>query len=79
MGVLLVSDDERLKEEEAYRIQEVRFAEGDTTTTELLQAESEQAQARLAALAARHSYFVQLAVLADATGVRPDVLFAKVR
>lgn len=65
--------------EEAYRIEAVRYAEGDTTTTDLLQAETEQAQARLAVAAARHAYYVQLAALAEATGQRPDAVFTQVR
>jgi outer membrane protein len=65
--------------EEAYRIQEARFAEGDATTTDLLSAEAELAQARVAASVARASYFAELASLAQATGQRPDTLFSQVR
>lgn len=65
--------------DEAFRIQSVRFGEGDTTTTDLLQAETERAQAHVAVAAARHAYFVQLALLAQATGQRPDALIQQVR
>jgi outer membrane protein TolC len=60
--------------EEAFRIQEVRFREGATTTTELLSAETELAQARIGYATARHAYFLQLAALAQATGQLPDAL-----
>ena len=60
--------------EEAFRIQEVRFREGATTTTELLSAETELAEARIGYATARHSYFLQLAALARATGQLPDTL-----
>ncbi len=60
--------------EEAFRIQEVRFREGATTTTELLQSETELAQARIGQATARHSYFLQLAALAQAIGQLPSAL-----
>jgi outer membrane protein TolC len=60
--------------EEAFRIQEVRFAEGATTTTELLSAETEVAEARIGYATARHAYYLQLAALAQATGQLPDAL-----
>ena len=53
---------------------EVRFREGATTTTELLSAETELAQARIGYATARHAYFLQLAALAQATGQLPDAL-----
>ena len=59
---------------EAFRIQEARFGEGATTTTELLAAETEVAQARVGYAGARHAYFIQLAGLAQATGQLPDSL-----
>jgi outer membrane protein len=60
--------------EEAFRIQEARFQEGATTTTELLQAETEVVEARIGFATARHAYFLQLAALARATGQLPDAL-----
>lgn len=60
--------------EEAFRIQEVRFREGATTTTELLSSETELAEARIGYATARHAYFLQLAALAQATGQLPDAL-----
>jgi outer membrane protein TolC len=60
--------------EEAFRIQEVRFREGATTTTELLSAETELAEARIGFATARHNYYLQLTALAQATGQLPDAL-----
>src|SRR5690606_18830301 len=50
--------------EEAFRIQEARFAEGATTTPELLAAETEVTEARTAFATARVAYHAQLATLA---------------
>ena len=63
--------------EEAFRIQEVRFREGATTTTELLSAETELAEARIGYATSRQAYFLQLAALARATGQLPDTLLPK--
>ena len=60
--------------EEAFRIQEVRFGEGATTTTELLQSETEVAEARIGYATARHAYFLRLSALAQATGQLPEAL-----
>jgi outer membrane protein len=60
--------------EEAFRIQVARFHEGATTTTELLQAETEVAEARIGYATARHAYFLALASLARAVGQLPDAL-----
>jgi outer membrane protein len=63
--------------EEAFRIQEVRFREGATTTTELLSAETELAAARIGYATARHAYYLQLSALAQATGQLPDALLPR--
>jgi outer membrane protein TolC len=63
--------------EEAFRIQEARFQEGATTTTELLQAETEVVEARIGYANARHGYFLQLAALARATGQLPAALLPR--
>ena len=60
--------------EEAFRIQEARYQEGATTTTELLSAETEVTQARIGHASARYAYFIQLAALAQATGQLPDAM-----
>jgi len=60
--------------EEAYRIQSVRYAEGATTTTDLLTAEAEVASARLGFSRARYTYFAALVGLAHAAGLGPKEL-----
>jgi outer membrane protein TolC len=60
--------------EEAFRIQKVRFDEGAANTTDLLDAETEVAQARLADASARYSYFLSLSTLARKTGELPTAL-----
>ena len=60
--------------EEAFRIQQARFDEGATTTTELLAAETEVTQARVGFASARDGYFIQLVRLAQATGQLPATL-----
>ena len=65
--------------EEAFRIQEARFQEGATTTTELLAAETEVTEARFGHANARHAYFLELAALARATGQLPAALLPRKR
>jgi outer membrane protein TolC len=65
--------------EEAFRIQEVRFAEGATTTTDLLAANLEVTQARTGFASARFAYYTRLAQLAQATGQLPDALLSAPR
>jgi outer membrane protein len=62
--------------EEAYRIQNDRFNEGVATTTDVLDAESEVAQARLGYASARYAYFRALAALARVTGQKPSALLS---
>lgn len=54
--------------EEAYRIQNARFEQGAATTTDLLEAETEVARARLGAIVARYDYLVSLVSLARGVG-----------
>lgn len=58
--------------EEAYRIQSVRFKEGSATTTDLLEAETDVARARVAVALARYDYLISLVALAHAAGELPD-------
>jgi outer membrane protein TolC len=60
--------------EEAFRIQSVRFEEGATTTTELLEAETDVTRARLGLNQARYAYFISLTRLARAAGLTPSEL-----
>lgn len=57
--------------EEAFRIQNARYAEGAATTTDLLQAEIEVTQARLRYTTARFGYLSALASAAHALGRMP--------
>lgn len=58
--------------EEAYRIQNARFEQGAATTTDLLDAETEVARARLGVIIARYDYLVALVALARAIGESPS-------
>jgi outer membrane protein TolC len=58
--------------EEAYRLQQVRFDAGASTTTDVLDAETDVARARLAATVARYEYFVTMVALARAIGDLPQ-------
>jgi outer membrane protein TolC len=57
--------------EEAYRLQQVRFEAGASTATDVLDAETEVARARLAAAVARYDYFIAMVALARAIGDLP--------
>lgn len=59
--------------EEAYRLQQVRFASAAATTTDVLDAEAEVARARLQAALARDDYFLALLALERATGRPPSL------
>jgi outer membrane protein len=59
--------------EEAYRIQTVRFREGNATTTDLLEAEAEVARARGGVALTRYEYLISQVALARATGELPDL------
>ncbi|HET6613175.1 MAG TPA: TolC family protein, partial [Kofleriaceae bacterium] len=65
--------------EEAYRIQQARYAEGATTTTDLLSAETDVSRARIGYATARYSYMLELAKLARATGQLPSALLPVTR
>lgn len=60
---------------EAFRIQKDRYEEGAATTTDLLDAEAELANAKLAHATARYAYFGSLVELARVTGQLPSALF----
>jgi len=57
--------------EEAYRLQKVRFDAGASTASDVLDAETDVARARLAAGNARYDYFLALVALARAVGDLP--------
>ncbi len=58
--------------EEAYRLQKVRFDAGAATTTDVLDAETDVARARLAALVARYDYYRRMVALARSIGDLPS-------
>lgn len=58
--------------EEAYRLQKVRFDAGAATTTDVLDAETDVARARLAALVARYDYYLAMVSLARSIGDLPS-------
>ncbi len=57
--------------EEAYRIQSVRFQNGNATTLDVLDAEADVARARLAVSTYRYEYAIALVQLAHAIGESP--------
>jgi outer membrane protein len=59
--------------EEAYRLQKVKFESGVATTTDVLDAESDVARARLQSALARYDYYLALIGLARSVGDVPNV------
>jgi len=62
--------------EEAYRLQSVKFENGAATTTDVLDAETEVARARLRSALARYDYYLALVALARSVGDVPNVAAA---
>lgn len=58
--------------DEALRLQKVRFDAGAATTTDVLDAETEAARARLQFAIARYDYYLELVALARAVGDLPS-------
>jgi outer membrane protein len=59
--------------EEAYRLQHVKFENGAATTTDVLDAETDVARARLRSALARYDYYLGLVALARSVGDVPNV------
>ena len=59
--------------EEAYRLQKVKYENGVATTTDVLDAESDVARARLQSALARYDYYLALIGLARSVGDIPSV------
>jgi len=57
--------------EEAYRIRGIALGQGDATTTDVLDAETEVARARTQAVLARYDYYLAVVALARAVGATP--------
>jgi outer membrane protein TolC len=68
---LAAADTQLQTAEEAYRLQQVRFDAGAATTTDVLDAETDLARARLAAASARYDYLLARIELARAMGDLP--------
>lgn len=70
---LEVAEKGLIAAEEAHRLQNVRFAGGAGTTTEVIDAESEVSRARSQATIARYQYLVSWMALVRAVGELPDM------
>ncbi len=69
---LALADTQVKTAEEAYRLQKVRFDAGASTTTDVLDAETDVARGRLQFAVARYDYYVALVALARAMGDIPS-------
>jgi outer membrane protein TolC len=70
---LATSQTQLQSAEEAYRLQKVKFENGAATTTDVLDAESDVARARLQSALARYDYYLALIGLARSVGDIPSV------
>jgi outer membrane protein TolC len=68
---LAAADAQLQATEEAYRLQQVRFQASAATTTDVLDAETDVARARLAAADARYDYLLALIAMSRAVGDLP--------
>jgi outer membrane protein TolC len=68
---LASADTQQQAAEEAYRLQNVRFEASAATTTDVLDAETDVARARLAAADARYDYLLALIAMSRAVGDLP--------
>jgi OMF family outer membrane factor len=69
---LAVAQTQQQTAEEAYRLQKVRFDAAASTTTDVLDAETDAARARLGFAVARYDYYLALFALARAVGDLPS-------
>jgi outer membrane protein len=68
---LAVATTQQQTAEEAYRLQKVKFDAGAATTTDVLDAETDAARARLAFAVARYDYYLAIVALARSVGDMP--------
>ena len=68
---LAAADTQLQATEESYRLQQVRFQASAATTTDVLDAETDVARARLAAADARYDYLLALIAMSRAVGDLP--------
>jgi outer membrane protein TolC len=69
---LAVSQQQQQTAEEAYRLQKVKLDNAAATTTDVLDAETDVARARLAVATARYDYYLALVALARSVGDLPN-------
>ncbi|MEO8843851.1 MAG: TolC family protein [Kofleriaceae bacterium] len=69
---LAVAQQEQQTAEEAYRLEKVKFDNAAATTTDVLDAETDVARARLGIATARYDYYLALVALARSVGDLPD-------
>jgi outer membrane protein len=69
---LAVAQQQQQTAEEAYRLQKVKLDNAAATTTDVLDAETDVARARLALATARYDYYLALVSLARAVGDLPN-------
>lgn len=69
---LAVAQQQQQTAEEAYRLQKVKFDNAAATTTDVLDAETDVARARLALATARYDYYLALVSLARSVGDLPN-------
>lgn len=68
---LAVATTQQQTAEEAYRLQKVKFDAGAATTTDVLDAETDAARARLVLAVARYDYYLAMVALARSVGDMP--------
>jgi outer membrane protein len=68
---LAVATTQQETAEEAYRLQKVKFDAGAATTTDVLDAETDAARARLVFAVARYDYYLAMVALARSVGDMP--------
>jgi len=69
---LAVAQQQQQTAEEAYRLQKVKLDNAAATTTDVLDAETDVARARLALATARYDYYLALVALARSIGDLPN-------
>jgi len=69
---LALASTQQQSAEEAYRLQQVRFQAGASTTTDVLDAQTDASRARLAVAFARYDYYLALVALARSVGDFPS-------
>ena len=69
---LAVAEQQQQTAEEAYRLQKVKLDNAAATTTDVLDAETDVARARIGIATARYDYYLALVGLARSVGDLPE-------